>query len=547
MSTTNAAGIPGGFHTDGAIDQLCNEARTRPRGASDFEQDVAILRARFDSNLARVARARNATFSLQSRLPDELWCLAWQDLPLVDRLSILLVCHSWRNLALGCASIWSLLDVHLDLHNIECDCMLCQDSRSDFRKRYFPLEARLPTKSNLHLVPRALELGKRAPIILQIRDTAPYSDEDAYRFLGELLFPHGDRLRAMHLELYDSYVLRQLLEAMEPLHGLCVLSVMCGDVRCLHEPYNLAGRPIACSALQHLQLPTCTVWRPGLDGAMTPALRKLSCAVDSLADVLFILETCTNLAHLALYLQFGQDHLYEPASSTSSLAKGRARARNLIEVEIQNVTPYNDDELLAIFGTSEIKRLGLSYLSEHGPPQRVLDRLASHCRGHVTLKLTCPYDQYHAFQLKSASTGPSRTIIQKSDPLMLRQTWALLSMRIPQSIMVELSIWRTLHDQQVAPLPDVTIFTLLVSTADDMTGLRPMHQLFPRLDTLFVRGHGLSEVFVQADTIAALVDSLTALGFINFLFVSRITIQGDHTQLRQKAGSVTVELPNVRF
>ncbi|KZV97604.1 hypothetical protein EXIGLDRAFT_832739 [Exidia glandulosa HHB12029] len=547
MSTPNPAAALEDLPIDGTITRLRTEARTHARGAS-FDQDVAGLRARFDGELARTARVRNVTSSLQSRLPDELWCLAWQDLPLVDRLSLLLVCHAWRNIALGCASVWSLVDVHMDLHNIECDCILCQDSRSDFGKRYFPLEARLPAKSNLHLVPRALELGRRAPIILQIRDTASYSDEEAYRFLGELLRPHSDRLRTMHLVFYDNYVLRQLLEPMEPLRGLRVLSVTCGEARCHYEPHNLAGRSIACPALQQLHLPTCIAWRPGIDAVMTPALRRLSCAVDSLADVLFILETCTNLAHLALHLQFGQDHLYEPASLTPSLAKGRERARNLVEVEIQDVTPYNDDELLAIFGTSEIKWLWLSYRSEHRPPQRVLDQLASHCRGHVTLKLTCPSDRCHAFQLISDLTGPNRTIIQKSDSAMLRQTWELLSMRIPQSIMVEISIWRMLHEQQLPPpIPvlNVTTFTLMLSTTDDLTGLRPIDQLFPRLDTLFFGGHGPSEVFVDADALAAVADSLIPLGSLDFLAASRIIVQGDDTLLRQKAKSV--RLSNARL
>ncbi|KZV97625.1 hypothetical protein EXIGLDRAFT_764278 [Exidia glandulosa HHB12029] len=546
MSAESTGSIPADSSVDRTLDQLRLAARDGAHSSAEFEQDVSNLRRRLDIELARVARSRNSALSLQARLPDELWCLVWQDLPLIDQLAILRVCHAWRTLALASSSVWSTVDVNLDLHHYDCHCEPCREDRQDFRKRYLVSNTIPSTKTNLHLIPRALSLGKNVPLTIEISDIASNSNDDAYEYLGELLQLHAHRLRAMHLDLQDSWVTQHLLEAVEPLNALQTFSVTCSAEPCnVHEPHHIATRAIACPRLQYLRLPKCLLWQQGFEDSMT-ALRDLWCGVQSLSDIAFILDVCVNLSCLTLDLHEELDHPEDPAMTPATLHRHvHERARALKDVAFRGVTSRNEIDILAIFGIPEVETLNFLYLSHHGPTSEAADNLTAHFRNPMALSCTSsPKGLYYRFGLlatrRTPEKGPTRAISQESNALLLQQTWGHLSKCLPQAVVVEGPVWRALHtDSQLDPMPNTLMFTVLVSSAPELAEPPLLHHYFPQLRLICLRGSGASEVIVTAETIVAFVDSVVAPGsFLDSLVLELIRIEGDDSALRRRAATV---------
>ncbi|KZV97606.1 hypothetical protein EXIGLDRAFT_832741 [Exidia glandulosa HHB12029] len=547
MPAEPTGSIPADSSVDRTLDQLRLAARDAAHGSAEFEQDVSNLRSRIDNELARVSNARNSALSLQARLPDELWCLAWQDLPLIDRLAILRVCRAWRTLALRSPIIWSTLDVNLDLHHPDCHCEPCRDDRQDFRKRYLAMNAIAirSTKTNLHLIPRALFLGQNVPLTIHVSDIASESNDDSYEYLGQHLFLHTHRLRTLHLDLQDSWVVQQLLEAVGDLNALQTFSVTCSGEPCnVHEPHQIATRAIACPRLQYLRLPKCLLWQQGFEDSMT-ALRDLWCGVQSVSEIAFILEACVNLSYLTLDLHDELDHLDELVPIPASLRLlVHERARTLKDIAFRGVTSRNESDIVGIFAIAEIETLSFIYDLHHAPTSQAVEQITGRFQSPIVLSCTASAKgPYHRISLLARTTGPTRAISQKSDPLLLRQTWGYFSKCLPQGVVVAGSCWRALHadEWQGDPMPNTFMFSMLVSVVEELADLPLVHHHFPQLKLVCIRGSAASEAIIPVESIIAVVDSLVAPGsFLDSLLVQQIRIEGDDTALRRKAGTVTL-------
>ncbi|EJD35386.1 hypothetical protein AURDEDRAFT_175533 [Auricularia subglabra TFB-10046 SS5] len=59
-------------------------------------------------------------------LPNELWCIIWENLALSGRLCVSQVCSRWRNTALASPCLWTTLEFVSPIHPPGCLCAGCQ-------------------------------------------------------------------------------------------------------------------------------------------------------------------------------------------------------------------------------------------------------------------------------------------------------------------------------------------------------------------------------------------------------------------------------------
>ncbi|KZW00822.1 hypothetical protein EXIGLDRAFT_123165 [Exidia glandulosa HHB12029] len=256
-----------------------------------------MLRRQLDITLASTAQGLNPACSLQLRLPDELWCMIWQDLSLADRVSVSLVCHAWRTLALGCPRVWSSIDFDSDVHGKSCKC---SDLGWLARRK-----CRQPKRVNFHLLDIALEHCKEAQLTLHSVDSVDYSIdlESVYREYFAKLQPYAGRIAAIRMDLDDCPAVLPFLNHIhtDSLPSLRILSLSCR--RCPHDDYDYRCGDVlpsdnALPRLEELSLPPCSRWtRPWTS---SPALRAVSCPIDNTDDILSILHACPALEILHL-------------------------------------------------------------------------------------------------------------------------------------------------------------------------------------------------------------------------------------------------------
>ncbi|KZW01343.1 hypothetical protein EXIGLDRAFT_830085 [Exidia glandulosa HHB12029] len=519
--------------------------------AKKFDDKTVELRARFNAELALAARQRNAAQSLQPRIPDELWCMAWQDLPLADRFAITRVCQAWRSISMGEPLVWSFIEVVMDLHSPECDCARCTVG---FKERHFPLRSYLPANSNLHLVPRALELGRTNFIILQVTDKASFSENEAHTYLGQVLHPHSHRLTALYLEFVDSRGVSFFFDAVSSFPALRILDLSCkAGSLCSHPKRPLAPRKLHLPILQELLLPRCIMC---LADRLTqgddclpdflPSLRILSCAATSARHVVRLLGACSMLSKLDLEFRPSLQETEDFGMSSSELYNARQTARRLSKVTICGITPTNESLILAVFSVPEINVLRLRYTSGEGPSLGALRDVATpFADGHITCACVGT-DAYHIIIL-TLDTSKTRQFIQKPNTDALRRTWRVLGPDTSPDLIVDCKLWPTLLGDPALPLsiPNIWSFTVRVDDAEDLVPFLCAQQarpdLFPGLQGVIVQGTS-GRLTVKACVLRAATQSLIpARGYLRFLGFPGITIQGEDAELSKMIESVGAE------
>ncbi|KZW03534.1 hypothetical protein EXIGLDRAFT_828415 [Exidia glandulosa HHB12029] len=536
----------GSLQLDKSLADIHKLAQDTLSDVSQFNDNTSALRALFDKSLASAARARNAALSLQSRLPDELWCIAWQDLPLTDRVSILRVCHAWRAIALSVPRVWGLLDVSMDLHSDDCECELCQDEEAGLQELYLRRPPRTNARSNLQLIPRALALGKNAPITLQVQDSARTSDDGAHAFLGTLLKPHAARLRAVYFEIADNWVVKSFMDllctsgASFPL--LRVLSIRCEYSLCSHEPDEFAVAPVDAPALEEIVLPRCLSWLQGLPRGVT-SLCAFTGPARTLKDLAVLLEACPGLARLTVELLPLQDGPGTSSDAEPMPASARHAARRLTELTVRGVTESNEEGLLDLLAP-EIRTITLWYATEDCPSTRALQGFIADCTPTDTEPLTIACasgDGFNTFQL-SRATSQSRQIIQNDSAPALLHTWKTFCAAGARNLMFDCTTAPTLLSTDVAPqpMPNVIVFSLLLWNAPQLEelvrvlrGRPPMEELLPGLCAVSVHAQKtVSPVCVRAQTLLDLLDILVPKERLKYVDFDMIKPEGDTQELR---------------
>ncbi|KZW02687.1 hypothetical protein EXIGLDRAFT_829203 [Exidia glandulosa HHB12029] len=288
--------------TAGVVLEGTRRARADHVPLSDFFMSV---RRCFDEIMWSLARGSNlGPFPRHVRLPDEVWCMIWQDMPLVDRLRITHVCHDWRQLALGSPRVWCTVDLWFYRHDDNCACDDCALSPAPH-----------PMISNARLVRYALTLSRSVPLCVSLGDRGSEfalglfrTDCDAaVHLILALLQPHIDRLAALHADLFSAYVLTKFLSLIPALPRLVSLTTTSPN-------FNALGVPLCKSVIAMPQLRTLSMtggWGHWLLYSRTqvfPAVTTLRVTFGWTKATLAMIRACPNLQCLELWIpQFVQD------------------------------------------------------------------------------------------------------------------------------------------------------------------------------------------------------------------------------------------------
>ncbi|KZW01342.1 hypothetical protein EXIGLDRAFT_745133 [Exidia glandulosa HHB12029] len=489
----------------------------------------------------RKLRKLDASEMLHSRysrcIPDELWCMVWQDLPLADRISITRVCHTWRNLALGSPHVWSLVDAVMNIHHPGCDCNKCT---TRFAERYFALRHPAFAESNLHFVKRALELGKNSCITLHVSDTMEMSDTQAHMYLGQLLKPHSSRLKAVYLNMFDNWGVRVLFDDLLSFPALRTPTVSCANDSCSNGPRLLASGVLELPTLEELVLPTCISLRGCLP--LCTSLRTLSCTVGDTSDIVGILGNCPALSQLNLELLYNLDDSTGRSVPPDRLLDARNTSRRIPDITIRGIRPTrNEADILQIFSAPEIETLCLWYTSSEGPSLHALQDVAAHCAGEIVACSCIKTDLCYIFNL-TLGTLKSRQFVLRVDPddtTSLWKAWKVLGPGACSHLIVDCKLWPTLlldpdlHESN--SMTNTSTFSVLLRHADDLQAFVAAQQghpgLFPNLQGVLVRGPSAG-LTVPAHALLAVIGSLMPKGgCLQILAFPRIAIEGEDPEL----------------
>ncbi|KZV92826.1 hypothetical protein EXIGLDRAFT_692377 [Exidia glandulosa HHB12029] len=256
----------------------------------------SVVRRRFEETMWNLARGSNmGPFPRRVRLPDEVWFMVWQDLPLVDRLRVTHVCHDWRRLALGTPLIWCDIDLWVYRHPDACKCDDCSLTPGLH-----------PMLSNARLVRHVLSLSQKLPLYVTFgdRDTVfelGFSSEcrDAVKVLVGALEPHAGRIAALHGTLASPFVMTMFFESVSAFPRLVSMSVTTSNPEAL-------GVPLYRTVVSFPQLRTLHItggWANWLlDNQVFPAVATLRVTFAWTNATLALIRACPSIECLELWI-----------------------------------------------------------------------------------------------------------------------------------------------------------------------------------------------------------------------------------------------------
>ncbi|EJD45101.1 hypothetical protein AURDEDRAFT_184885 [Auricularia subglabra TFB-10046 SS5] len=327
---------------------------------------------------------RNAQYSLQDRLPTELWYLIWTRLDLFDRLAVTHVCARWRAAALQCAAMWSHIDFYTSVHHPVCTCRECPNgARMSINNAGWSGTRRYPERSsNWRILPVILARSRDLPLSLRVEVLPSYAADTMIRRLGSALFSHVARLTDVLVLSADSASVSQFLRCFDCLPALRRLSAShiqvptSGTETFIHAPIDL---PV----LEHLDIATDELTWPTSVRLAFPAVRTLSFRVADRRDILSALRVCTGLSKLQIRLK-----MFGRTQSSLDVTELHERAAKVESISIGNIAPADEHWLIAAFQHPPRRELELQY---YGLP---IDGLKLFADLSPMLKVTLSYSEF---------------------------------------------------------------------------------------------------------------------------------------------------------
>ncbi|EJD41332.1 hypothetical protein AURDEDRAFT_127085 [Auricularia subglabra TFB-10046 SS5] len=341
---------------------------TQRTGPAVAPSDVlATTRQLFEQAVAVIARRHN--FLRAPKLPGELWCMVWQDLPLADRLRVTHVCHDWRALCLTTPQIWRYIDYCFYRHEDNCKCMECG----------FQREASRPVRTNALLV--SLALPRSMPLELDVfigdkgRDHREniFSSSDPVSYLSHLLRPHKHRIRTIRADIFSGSLLTNFLDELRDFPALTSLTATSAPDNRSSLGASLANELLSMPALERLSL-THGWAGSGCDQSF-PAVKSLQATYGWSRSLRRLIEACPNVTFLDIAMSHyigngherGSDELAAcisafPSVRVSGMTIGTAKqicfmGRPPADVEYAYVNDVDSDGLkLCWRGLDDIER-----------------------------------------------------------------------------------------------------------------------------------------------------------------------------------------------
>ncbi|EJD36067.1 hypothetical protein AURDEDRAFT_174825 [Auricularia subglabra TFB-10046 SS5] len=250
------------------------------------------------------AREANAASVLGRQLPDEVWCMVWQELPLSGRLKATHVCRSWRSIALRCPRVWSYIDFWLGHDAPSCPCPRCAP------------QSTLPPlpRTTAKLAHMAISRSQRLPLCVQLGDgalacsLAVWQGNNPAAAIGQFLSPQAGRIVAIHADLWSGWALPHFVSGIGMLPALQVLSGASSNANALGAPML----PPHAALLQLRDVVLMGGWAAWCGPTVhLPAVKRLRVPFTRCDTLRAFVHFCPNLAflHVDLPRSFLADEL----------------------------------------------------------------------------------------------------------------------------------------------------------------------------------------------------------------------------------------------
>ncbi|KZV84158.1 hypothetical protein EXIGLDRAFT_727581 [Exidia glandulosa HHB12029] len=334
--------------TADAMDQ--ERQRTSEALRPNFDGTEKAVLCNLDNLPSRLAR--DSARHTRAELPNEVWAMIWQDLPLLDRLDVTHVCHYWRNIALASPRVWSALDYRFFQHRSSCKCKECK-SKTPKRVRSSP-----------RIFSMILPRSSRLPLSIRIKN----SDNDcgrqlfaAVKVLASLLRPHASRISRLDVFVSIATVLPDLVEGVGSFPTLVSLAAgTCVTWESITMP--LASERFDAPALRYLSL--VGNWCNEHNTTFHfPAVQTLRVTHESRVGVEPLLDACPNVSSLDVW--WFVDFALE--TDTAENEAFRIRVSRIRRVALLNVCSMGFQWVRSLYDCSD--RADYSYAFERKPAE----------------------------------------------------------------------------------------------------------------------------------------------------------------------------------
>ncbi|KZW04303.1 hypothetical protein EXIGLDRAFT_758595 [Exidia glandulosa HHB12029] len=301
---------------DDAQQVLAQSARLAFRdivlGAPDvYTSTLDALTQMYDSTLDSVRAALLSEFRGQCarlfpryRLPNELWCLIWSQLPQEDRIRVSQVCSDWRSLALSSPAVWSdlifITSRHAS-HLCTChDCLLiprdayhcptCDDVFPSFPPNVWTGSSNLQTI--VALLPRTLAHPLSLTVCAETPD-CPFTGASELILLAEALGPHMHHLSSLRCYVNSDDNLYDFMSALQYFPALTRL--VCQMSLISYDEEETLGHDASFPSLQSVELYGSF---QNLTNRAFSTVRSLACDYVSTTQFLGVLSSFPELSSL---------------------------------------------------------------------------------------------------------------------------------------------------------------------------------------------------------------------------------------------------------
>lgn len=407
--------------------------------------------------------------------------MAWQYLPLADRLAVTHVCRDWRDAALRTPSVWACVDFRFDRHAKGCACDECAFEGDEPRLR-----------TNALLLSKMLPRSDRVALTVHVRNTGECPSYQAVAQLVSLLRPHVDRIIAIHADVYKTHSLASFFEEFKVFPALRVLSATAQpDDRNSLLFYAPFMKKIDLSSLHTLSL--VHGWCIWASGTVTlPNVRTLRCTYAFRRPTLALLEACPNVSFLDVCMLDAR-YKDEHAGPIETIRDRLARIPN---VRLFNMSEKVDWWVLETFDLDTRPVYEFAY--RHSPSYTgcgVLEHVSDAEYLHATAGGgTVSIEAGREGRLRRLTFPPRPAKKGHSPPLWDSEAFSGARLR---SLVVEWPAWHIVTDYMPC-LPQLESITLhlpsdctftsppVIGDEDDA----PDDGMFPALKTVYVRGPG---------------------------------------------------------
>ncbi|KZV91882.1 hypothetical protein EXIGLDRAFT_769475 [Exidia glandulosa HHB12029] len=434
--------------------------------ASAVENLALEARNIVQSALASVLREYNLRFSLWRRLPDELWCMIWRDLPMNDRMRVSHVCSAWRKLAVSTPHIWRSLEVVSERirSGPQCKSKACPSVQE---------------RNNMQLVSLLLKRSLRIPLHMRVLITWP--DQAIMGDLAKLLLRHVARLEVLHFDTVDGNMPQEFLDYFLNFPSLRTLTCISSPPPQLHgsrsrshtteDTVRFVLPPISAPQLHTLRTGGPLMFEKDDDdkAILLPSVTTFETTIAEPADLtVALLAYFPRLQHLSI--RFAPHASWErDFRASGDVVEELSRIPSFSASEVHAL---NEPLVMDLLRASRRSALSVTYTDRYANTPRAYELCADVKR---SAQLTCHPSRgenvYEMVTFAVVTEDGLRRDIGNCYPINLDPIWKHLDSAWVTSLSVGAEQWRSLLWYSTPPLSSLQLLEIALPRKFDLASL----------------------------------------------------------------------------